>query len=283
MIPSGYLRGAPESADRMPRSALCALIFLAVAQVGCTLGLFLYFKAQIDSTRMSDKELQCWRAIMKMGNPLNSKCCDDDNVHECEGVEQASNSAVEKVIQAVEPERRIHAGSDVKDILHTLKNINRRKGHEVAHLTIHNITYGVSKVNLTSWKVKEGWANLQNMSYNNGKLRVLRDGFYFVYANICFRHHKSSSNFVETVRGKPLQLMLYICKISKNGRDLHTLMKGGKTEVWTNDTDYHFYSIYQGGVFRLQADEEILIQSSYTQLLDPTQEATYFGAFKIYD
>ncbi|KAM8977496.1 tumor necrosis factor ligand superfamily member 11 [Pelodytes ibericus] len=292
MSPAGYLRGSEEQkvapwtsegTRTVPRSILLALVFLAMAQVGCTLGIFLYFKAQIDPTRTSDKEMQCWRRILKTADLSHSEeplQDGDNNLHLCDTVRKAFNAAVQKAVQGMGPERQVQSGNALKNASYTLRDNNPQKWPS-AHLTIHNITSREhTKVNLTSWNYKEGWANLQNMSYNKGKLKVLRDGFYFVYANLCFRHHISSA---KTLYNKALQFMLYVCKANKNRSHLQTLMKGGNTEVWSNNSDYHFYSIYQGGIFKLQADEEILIQATYSPLLDLAQEATYFGAFRIAD
>ncbi|KAM4795999.1 tumor necrosis factor ligand superfamily member 11 [Rhinophrynus dorsalis] len=234
MVPGGYLRGAagisvaqerPYRSHSVPRSVLLALVFLAVAQVGCTLGLFLYFKAQEVRGALSEKRFQVGNAIIEATGK------------------------------------------------------QRNSSWPVAHLTIANHTNSEhQKVNLTSWNYKEGWANIKHMNYSNGKLKILQDGYYFVYANICFRHHIFTG---KTYREKFLQLMMYICK--SNMKRIETLMKGGNTDFWSNNSVYHFYSVYQGGVFKLLAGEEIFIQASYSALLDPAQEATYFGAFKILD
>ncbi|XP_053311444.1 tumor necrosis factor ligand superfamily member 11 [Spea bombifrons] len=271
MSPGGYLRGAEElraleSPDRshtLPRSVLFALIFLAVAQVGCTLGLFLYFKAQMDPGWIS-----------------NQLPDDKQKLLLFEQLKQKFSAAGQKDVPDMVSEKQVHVGNAVIDASNTLRDSNPQKW-PVAHLTIANVTTtDDTKVNLTSWYYKEGWANLQNMSYNNGKLKVLQDGFYFIYANICFRHHKGSK---KALGDKALQLLMYICKTNKNRRPFQTLMKGGNTEVWSRNSVYNFYSVYQGGVFKLLAGEEIFIQASYSQLLDVAPEATYFGAFKILD
>lgn len=116
------------------------------------------------------------------------------------------------------------------------------------------------------------------MSYHNGTLKVLQDGYYFVYANICFRHHKVAKKISQN----NLQLMTYVNKLNKSGKQIE-LLKGGKSEVWSNDTLFNFYSVYNGGVFKLMAGEGILIKASNSALIDPAQEATFFGAFKILD
>ncbi|XP_069614326.1 tumor necrosis factor ligand superfamily member 11 [Ranitomeya imitator] len=238
MSPSRYLPGAaelggrPEIRDRphtFPRSVFIALLLLALLQVGCTLGLFFYVKAQAVQGPMSQKQYHIGNEIMQ--DPV----------------------------------------------------LSRSHNHETwpaAHLTLGNSTSGDSSiVHLRSWNHKEGWGNIQNMSYNNGTLKVLQDGYYFVYANICFRHHKGSPKTTQS----NLQLMLYVSKLKKSGQPPETLLKGGSTTVWSNNSTFNFYSVYQGGIFKLLVGEEIFIRASNPALLDPAQEATYFGAFKILD
>nr|DBA33015.1 TPA: hypothetical protein GDO54_000753 [Pyxicephalus adspersus] len=234
MSPGGYLRGAaalqgpPEIARTQTyhKSVYIALTFLALLQVGCTLGLFLYIKE----------------------------------------------------IQGQSTQKQFHIGNDITEV----SNHPRSQNHQnwpVAHLTFLNSTEGSQGIEqLSSWNYKEGWAHLQSMDYHNGTLRVLQDGYYFVYANICFRRHKATMKISQN----PLQLMLYVNKLNKNGRQT-TLLKGGKTEVWANDSLYNFYSVYKGGVFKLVAGEGIIIKASNTALIDLSQEATYFGAFKLLD
>ncbi|OCT92698.1 tumor necrosis factor ligand superfamily member 11 [Xenopus laevis] len=286
MSPGGYLRGAaeiqgaPENADRsraVPRSVYVALFILALAQIVCTLGLFLYFKAQGDLSLMP--ELHCWEAIVKKREHGHTK---DSSVQEdlmlCEGIKQAFSTAVEKELHGLLSSKQFQVGNARTEARYGTRN----NSWPVAHLTVGSITpinSEQSKVNLTSWNFREGWANLRNIKYHNGKLEILQDGYYFVYANLCFRHHILKG---KEYRDKALQLMIYICKATNNRRPYETLMKGGKTAIWSNNSVYHFYSVYQGGVFKLHAGDEIFIQASYLELLDPAQEATYFGAFKIH-
>lgn len=138
---------------------------------------------------------------------------------------------------------------------------------------------GTRKVNLTSWHHDKGQANLSNMTFNDGKLIVNQDGFYYLYANICFRHHETSGNL--TKRG--LQLMVYMTKTNLKIRRSDVLMKGGSTKYWSGNSEFHFYSVNVGGFFKLKSGEMISIQVSNPLLLDSSQEATYFGAFKVRD
>ncbi|KAM3933221.1 tumor necrosis factor ligand superfamily member 11 [Leptodactylus fuscus] len=282
MNPGGYLRGTvdlggpPEIRDRahsFPRSVFIALLVLGLLQVGCTLGLFFYVKAQVEP----NKELQCWRTILKMRDaPLPMDTFVGEEEHECERIQLAFKGAVEKAVKGLVSQTQFHIGNDImQDPV-----LSRSQTWPAAHLTLGNSTPGDSAiVHLRSWNHKQGWANIQNMSYNNGTLKVLQDGYYFVYANVCFRHHKAAPKITQ----ETLQLMLYVCKSNKSGRPPENLMKGGSTAVWSNSTLFTFYSVYQGGIFKLLAGEEIFIKATHAALLDPAQEASYFGAFKVLD
>lgn len=138
---------------------------------------------------------------------------------------------------------------------------------------------GSHKVSLSSWYHDRGWAKISNMTFSNGKLRVNQDGFYYLYANICFRHHETSGILARAY----LQLMVYVTKTSIKIPSSHTLMKGGSTKYWSGDSEFHFYSINVGGFFKLRSGEEISVEVSNPSLLDPDQDATYFGAFKVRD
>ncbi|KAG8586090.1 hypothetical protein GDO81_005250 [Engystomops pustulosus] len=290
MNPGGYLRGTvdlggpPEirhRADTIPRSVFIALLFLGLLQVGCTLGLFFYVKTQVEPSWMTKKELQCWRTILKMTEaPHAMDAFSKEEGSECEGIQLEFKGAVEKAVQGLLSQKQLPTGNDILQDPFYPRN-NNYQTWPAAHLTLGNSTSGDSSiVHLRSWNHKEGWANIQNMSYNNGSLKVLQDGYYFVYANICFRQHKMANI---SKSGGTLQLMLYVYKSNKSGRHSESLMKGGRTAVWSNSTLYNFYSVYQGGIFRLLEGEEIFIKASNAALLDPAQEATYFGAIKVLD
>lgn len=150
---------------------------------------------------------------------------------------------------------------------------------EVNSKSVPLSSVGSHKVSLSSWYHDRGWAKISNMTLNNGKLRVNQDGFYYLYANICFRHHETSGD----LDAKYLQLMVYVIKTSIKIPNYQNLMKGGSTKYWSGNSEFHFYSINVGGFFKLRAGEEISVQVSNPFLLDPDQDATYFGAFKVQD
>ncbi|KAL8189756.1 UNVERIFIED_CONTAM: hypothetical protein K2H54_003565 [Gekko kuhli] len=161
-----------------------------------------------------------------------------------------------------------------------LSNQNMPSKAPLAHLVIDgdNIPTGTRKVNLTSWHHNKGWANMINMTFSDGKLIASHDGFYYLYANVCFRHHETLGN----IAGH-LHLMVYVTKTDVKRKASVILMKGGSTKYWSGDSEFHFYSVNVGGFFKLKSGEKIGIQVSYPSFLDRNPEGTYFGAFKIRD
>ncbi|XP_078513414.1 tumor necrosis factor ligand superfamily member 11 [Lissotriton helveticus] len=299
-----YLRGSAELGDsareeesasccqqrrspqRVPRSVLLALIALGVAQVGSTLGLILFFRIQMGSERtLKDEEhAACLRKLFQLPESSHLKDSvqeDDERNSECREIKHIFRAAVEKEVERILKEQKSSSERVIEEDLQDSKK-NRYGKWPLAHLTINlsNSTWGPEKrVNLTSWNYKEGWANISNMTYNHGKLKINQDGFYYVYANICFRHHESSGYI--NILDSGLQLMLYISKSNIKRKHSETLMKGGSTKYWSRNSPYHFYSVYQGGIFKLLAGDEIFIEVSNPSLLDPHQDATYYGAFRI--
>ncbi|KAM6438528.1 tumor necrosis factor ligand superfamily member 11 [Rhynochetos jubatus] len=270
------------------RSLLAALVLLGLGQVVCSVALFLYFRAQMDPTRISKEHAHCVRTLF--GHQENTDLHDTSFENQdlklmpesCRSMKQALQRAVQKEVHRVigrAPPRPEKAAMEALGM--DLYKRNKPEKQPFAHLIIDdkNIPSGTRKVNLTSWHHDKGQANLSNMTFSDGKLIVKQDGFYYLYANICFRHHETSGNL--TKRG--LQLMVYMTKTNLKIRRSDVLMKGGSTKYWSGNSEFHFYSVNVGGFFKLKSGEMISIQVSNPLLLDSSQEATYFGAFKVRD
>ncbi|XP_005037997.1 PREDICTED: tumor necrosis factor ligand superfamily member 11 [Ficedula albicollis] len=270
------------------RSLLAALVLLGLGQVVCSVALFLYFRAQMDPTRISKEHAHCVRTLFghQESTDLHDASFESQEAklipESCRSVKQALQRAVQREVQRAmgrTPPRPEKAAMEALGL--ELYRRNKPEKQPFAHLIIDdkNIPSGTRKVNLTSWHHDKGQANLSNMTFNDGKLIVNQDGFYYLYANICFRHHETSGNL--TKRG--LQLMVYVIKTNLKIRRFDVLMKGGSTKYWSGNSEFHFYSVNVGGFFKLKSGEMISIQVSNPLLLDSSQEATYFGAFKVRD
>nr|XP_034354610.1 tumor necrosis factor ligand superfamily member 11 isoform X2 [Arvicanthis niloticus] len=277
-----YLRAAAS------RSMFLALLGLGLGQVVCSIALFLYFRAQMDPNRISEDSTHCFYRILRLheNTGLQDSTLESEDTEalpdSCRRVKEAFQGAVQKELQhIVGPQRFSGVPAMMEGSWFDMAQRGKPEAQPFAHLTINaaNIPSGSHKVSLSSWYHDRGWAKISNMTLSNGKLRVNQDGFYYLYANICFRHHETSGN----VPTDYLQLMVYVVKTSIKIPSSHNLMKGGSTKNWSGNSEFHFYSINVGGFFKLRAGEEISIQVSNPSLLDPDQDATYFGAFKVQD
>ncbi|XP_036084816.1 tumor necrosis factor ligand superfamily member 11 isoform X2 [Rousettus aegyptiacus] len=242
----------------------------------------------MDPNRISEDDTHCINRIFKLHEnaDLQDTSLETQDTKlipdSCKRIKQAFQAAVQKELQHIVRSQHIRAEKATVD--GSWLDLARRGKPDTqpfAHLTINatDIPSGSHKVSLSSWYHDRGWAKISNMTFSNGKLRVNQDGFYYLYANICFRHHETSGILARAY----LQLMVYVTKTSIKIPSSHTLMKGGSTKYWSGDSEFHFYSINVGGFFKLRSGEEISVEVSNPSLLDPDQDATYFGAFKVRD
>ncbi|NXL99379.1 TNF11 factor, partial [Tyrannus savana] len=280
-----------------------------------TIVVVLLFLFQMDPTRISKEHAHCVRTLFghQESTDLHDASFESQEMklmpESCRNMKQALQRAVQKEVQRVmgrtspRPEKGRCCFTNKKYLVPLnlsfwdnaillslaamealgleLYKRNKPEKQPFAHLIIDdkNIPSGTRKVNLTSWHHDKGQANLSNMTFSDGKLIVNQDGFYYLYANICFRHHETSGNLTKRV----LQLMVYMIKTNLKIKRSDVLMKGGSTKYWSGNSEFHFYSVNVGGFFKLKSGEMIGIQVSNPLLLDSSQEATYFGAFKVRD
>nr|NP_001076830.1 tumor necrosis factor ligand superfamily member 11 [Gallus gallus]ABN69113.1 tumor necrosis factor ligand superfamily member 11 [Gallus gallus] len=243
---------------------------------------------KMDPSRISKEDAHCVRMLFRSQESIGLQDTPFENQEvklmpeSCRRMKRALQRAVQKEVQRIlgkESPRPEKAAMEAIGM--ELYRRNKPEKQPFAHLIIDdkNILTGTRKVNLTSWHHNKGQANLSNMTFSDGKLIVNQDGFYYLYANICFRHHETSGNL--TKRG--LQLMVYMTKTNLKIRRSDVLMKGGSTKYWSGNSEFHFYSVNIGGFLKLKTGDMISIQVSNPLLLDSSQEATYFGAFKVRD
>uniref|UniRef100_A0A8C0IK98 Tumor necrosis factor ligand superfamily member 11 n=1 Tax=Chelonoidis abingdonii TaxID=106734 RepID=A0A8C0IK98_CHEAB len=264
----------PPPPPASARALLVPLVLLGLGQVICSVALFFCFRAQMDPNRITKEDTRCFTALLRLqeSTDLQEKTLENQETklmsESCWRIKQALEGVMQKVTIMEAP-------------WFDLSKRSKPEKQPFAHLIIDdkNIPAGTHKVNLTSWHHDRGQAHLSNMTFRDGKLIANQDGFYYLYANICFRHHETSGDLSR--RG--LQLMVYMSKTNLKIRRSDVLMKGGSTKYWSGNSEFHFYSVNIGGFFKLKSGEIISIQVSNPSLLDSSQEATYFGAFKVRD
>ncbi|AWU47081.1 TRAIL-like protein [Sea otter poxvirus] len=159
---------------------------------------------------------------------------------------------------------------------------NNKKVHKhskvIAHVT-GNVVISSSNRNITTLGKKILWKPFGSsfMAYNiyldDGELIITQPGFYYIYSQVYFW-------FQEPVSGnhKNKQLIQYIYKVT-NYPDPILLMKSARNSCWSTDSQYGIYTIYQGGVFYLQAYDRIYVSVTNHHLLSMDQRSSYVGAF----
>nr|XP_020659899.1 tumor necrosis factor ligand superfamily member 11 [Pogona vitticeps] len=243
----------------------------------------------MDPNRMSEEDTHCLRAFLRLPGNIDLQETTLANQEtrlmseSCRRMKQAFQGAMQKEVQRIIIEK--DESRSEKSLTGTawldLPKKNKPDKPPFAHLIIdgNKIPAGTGKVNLTSWHHDKGWANILNMTFSDGRLIANHDGFYYLYASVCFRHHETLGNLT----GQILQLMVYVTKTDVKRRNSVVLMKGGSTKNWSGDSEFHFYSVNVGGFFKLKSGEIVGVQVSHPSLLDRSPEGTYFGAFKIRD
>ncbi|CAG5865392.1 tumor necrosis factor ligand superfamily member 11 [Menidia menidia] len=172
-------------------------------------------------------------------------------------------------------------------VLNALKDPKKgKKSLPSAHLPIKaNQTFS-KKLDPSNIEWDEIHGNLHKMRYQRGKLVAMESGFYYVYAQTCFRYYKvpgsgSGSGSHTAVGLSNTQLIQYVYHESiKQNSHFSLLMKTGSTMRW-NDTSYNMYCAQQGRGLRLFQGDGLFVKVSNARMLDPEAEGTYFGAIKL--
>ncbi|XP_056421181.1 tumor necrosis factor ligand superfamily member 10 [Hyla sarda] len=147
-------------------------------------------------------------------------------------------------------------------------------GHSKKDTTIIKI---LSNEQYHGHKITE-WSNntlsdMNSIKVQNGELVIAKSGFYYIYAQTYFRN--------QDPEGKVKQLVQHIYKRTSYRVPI-ALMKNVKTTCWAQSTEYELYSIYQGGVFKLNENDRIFVTVSHKNMLDMEEKATFFGAFLVF-
>ncbi|KAM4771985.1 tumor necrosis factor ligand superfamily member 10 isoform 2-T2 [Rhinophrynus dorsalis] len=137
----------------------------------------------------------------------------------------------------------------------------------------------VQKMNHLGQKIY-GWRThkpsfLSNIDMLDGELVIKKSGFYYIYSQTYFRQQDKG-----TTERKVRQIVQQIYKITTYQNPI-LLMKNAKTTCWSKDAEYGLYSIYQGGVFKLNADDRLFVTVSNVSMVDMDEHASFFGAFLV--
>ncbi|NWR81127.1 TNF10 factor, partial [Centropus unirufus] len=127
---------------------------------------------------------------------------------------------------------------------------------------------------IARWEDSTIHSHLQNITYQDGRLRVNQAGKYYVYSQIYFRYPSSGASASASV---PQLVQCINWKTSYSQPIL--LLKGVGTKCWAPEADYGLHALYQGGLFELKAGDELFVSVSSLAIDHNDAAASYFGAF----
>lgn len=112
-----------------------------------------------------------------------------------------------------------------------------------------------------------GDSTIYGMEYEDGKLVIQKEGYYFVYSKVYFNDNHSNSfshSVVRTTERYPNELVLL------QSRENHP--KSVKN-IRTNS--------FLGGTFHFFDRDAIFVRVNKTQIIRSTSAETYFGAYMV--
>lgn len=115
------------------------------------------------------------------------------------------------------------------------------------------------------------------MTLTNGRLRVPQHGRYYLYSQVYFRYPSPIEGDEHSVSH---QLVQCIYKKTSYLRPIQ-LLKGVGTKCWAPEAEYALHSVYQGGLFELQAGDEVFVSVSSPTMVYGEDSSSYFGAFRL--
>lgn len=273
-------------------SKLCVamvVIVVVVLQIASTTGLFVYLNMSISQVKSQGvtEELRCLGLLNALDKgqeipPNLAQLFGEPCVKLAEGIKAYISKVTENIVSKYTfPEAQAQPRtSDVSTSSTTPR--------PSAHLTL--LDSGVPGLALSppqpdlhqscrhplrSWGNQSFGAHLRNMSLSNGRLRVPRDGRYYLYSQVYFRYPSPG----EGEHGGQ-QLVQCVYKKTSYARPIQ-LLKGVGTKCWAPDAEYALHSVYQGGLFKLRAGDEVFVSVSSPGTVTADDSSSYFGAFRL--
>ncbi|KFQ31625.1 Tumor necrosis factor ligand superfamily member 10, partial [Mesitornis unicolor] len=125
---------------------------------------------------------------------------------------------------------------------------------------------------IAHWEDSTIHSHLQNITYQDGRLRVNQAGKYYIYSQIYFRYPSD--------RAAVPQLVQCINWKTSYSQPI-LLLKGVGTKCWAPEAAYGLHALYQGGLFELKAGDELFVSVSSLAIDYDDAAASYFGAFRL--
>ena len=161
--------------------------------------------------------------------------------------------------------------SDSNDV--TNDNSPRTAGHLL--MGVQPDKTGSSPYTVRNWIRTGATAHASGIQVKDSQIIIDASGLYLVYSQIYFN---------SVYKGQPLQntsqvLYHYVYRwniIYPNGGH-ELLLKSVRTQCWAENRVYGDYTSYTAGVFKLNAGDNLYVQSSNLEILSREQHATFIG------
>ncbi|XP_015716118.1 tumor necrosis factor ligand superfamily member 10-like [Coturnix japonica] len=268
-----------------------AVMAILALQIASTTGLFVYFTMAISKLKAqsqgSSEELRCLQLINQQqeGSSLEELISNQSCLKLANTIKAYVATVTENVISrnvVNEAQRSYFNSSEGQVATKTL-------GKPSAHLTLRpqspaqdgssrrfgNLSQSCRHA-ITRWEDNTIHSHLQNITYQDGRLRVNQAGKYYVYSQIYFRYSRDGASAHTSV---PQLVQCINWKTSYSQPIL--LLKGVGTKCWAPEAEYGLHALYQGGLFELKAGDELFVSVSSLAIDYNDAAASYFGAFRL--
>ncbi|XP_030304836.1 tumor necrosis factor ligand superfamily member 10 [Calypte anna] len=282
-------RGARGGRRCGPLWSSVAVMAILALQIASTTGLFVYFTMAISKLKAqapaSPEELRCLQVINQQqeGSSLEELITNQSCLKLANTIKAYVATVTEKVIgrSVVQEARRSSFNASEGQAR------PRAAGKPSAHLTLRpqslaqdgnsrrfgNLSQSCRHA-LTRWEASTIHSHLQNITYQEGRLRVNHAGKYYVYSQIYFRYPSAAA------RPSVPQLVQCINWKTSYSQPI-LLLKGVGTKCWAPEADYGLHALYQGGLFELKVGDELFVSVSSLAIDYNDAAASYFGAFRL--
>ncbi|XP_030065497.1 tumor necrosis factor ligand superfamily member 10 [Microcaecilia unicolor] len=295
-----------EAGGKVKRKKGCNPLWLAMAvmsilalQIACTTGLFVYFTMSISKlktqTQGTSEELKCLQLINRLEEISDPAVFDLEELIINESCLKLVNSIKSYITLVTE---NVIRRSAIREARRTFVNTSEFQlpgnisGKPSAHLTLrhHSTSHHGSSTHGNSgfgelpqscqhpihrWEENNVWSYLHNITYSDGRLRVARDGKYYIYSQIYFRYPSAEDRSASSH-----QLVQCVHKKTTYRQPI-SLLKGVGTKCWAPNAQYGLQSVYQGGIFELRSGDEIFVSVSSLSMVHADEVGSYFGIFML--
>ncbi|XP_052001331.1 tumor necrosis factor ligand superfamily member 10-like [Xyrauchen texanus] len=270
------------------------VIVVVVLQIASTTGLFVYLNMSLSQVKSQGvtEELRCLGLLNALDKDIDipedlAQLFGEPCIKLAEGIK----AYISKVTDSIISKQALHEARAMPHPYNTSgsKFMTTVAQRPSAHLTLSSLPGGAQysmpqpDLHQSCRHPVRYWANqsvrghLYNMTLANGRLRVPQNGRYYLYSQVYFRYPSPSEGDQHSASH---QLVQCIYKKTSYPRPIQ-LLKGVGTKCWAPEAEYALHSVYQGGLFELQAGDEVFVSVSSPNMVYGEDSSSYFGAFRL--